>query len=70
MGSVADIKPWFQEDLARTYSSIYFSAKMSKPDASYWYGFLSALVSVCLAVGVNPESFLDPEDVQLLRKKG
>lgn len=62
-----DIKPYFRDDLARTYSSVYFSAKMSRPGTEYWYGFIAALSSVCLAVGVNPESFLSAEDVQLLK---
>lgn len=79
---VSDIKPWFREDLARTLMSIYFASKASPTpnpspigraqigEGSYQVGFAAALSAVALAVGVNPESFLAPEDVQLLRKVG
>lgn len=74
MSNVSDIKPWFREDLARTLMSIYFSSTQassalpSGEDEVYRKGFAAALSSVALAVGVNPESFLSPEDVQRLRK--
>ncbi len=73
--NVSDIKPWFQEDIARTLMSIYFASKSGRGQAQglpiqpdYEAGFAAALASVALAVGVNPESFLSPEDVQALRK--
>jgi hypothetical protein len=66
---VNDIKPWFREDLARTLMSIYFAGKANqRREGDYWTGFAAALSSVALAVGVNPEAFLSPEDIQLLRK--
>ena len=70
-GNVSDIKPWFREDLARTLMSIYFASAANgsqRTDSKYRVGFAAALASVALAVGVNPESFLSPEDVQALRK--
>lgn len=68
--NVSDIKPWFREDIARTLMSIYFASKSgSKSREDYRIGFSAALSSVALAVGVNPESFLSPEDIQLLRKE-
>ena len=72
MSTVSDIKPWFREDIARTMMSIYFASLSSGlRDAgqheNYRTGFATALSSVALAVGVNPESFLAPEDIQLLR---
>lgn len=86
MPNVSDIKPWFREDLARTLMSIYFASKCGTPprpspndkeqernlerEQAYETGFAAALSSVALAVGVNPESFLAPEDVQRLRKVG
>ena len=72
MSNVSDIKPWFREDIARTLMSIYFasaanSAAHTSDNEHYRVGFAAALSSVALAVGVNPESFLAPEDVQRLR---
>jgi hypothetical protein len=74
MGNVSDIKPWFREDLARTLGSIYFASVSARGQAQglpvqgdYMVGFAAALSAVALAVGVNPESFLAPEDVQKLR---
>lgn len=69
--NVSDIKPWLRDDFLRTLSSIYFSNTMNgqEVDAQRRKGFLTGLVSFALAVGVNPESFLSPEDIQLLRKE-
>lgn len=70
--NLSDIKPWFREDIGRTLMSIYFASKSGQrsavSDQDYEAGFAAALASVALAVGVNPESFLAPEDVQALRK--
>ena len=70
MNTVVDIKPWFRDDLARTLASIYFASKSGGQRSADGYeaGFAAALASVALAVGVNPESFLSPEDIQRLRK--
>lgn len=77
MNTVVDIKPWFRDDLARTLASIYFASKSGGQRSAisgqrsadgYEAGFAAALASVALAVGVNPESFLSPEDIQRLRK--
>lgn len=67
--NVSDIKPWFREDLARTLMSIYFAGKANqRREENYQAGFAAALSSVALAVGVNPESFISPEDIKLIRK--
>lgn len=70
--NISDIKPWFREDLARTLMSIYFAsasngAQRTGDTDHYRVGFAAALSSVALAVGVNPESFLAPDDIQRLR---
>lgn len=68
--NVSDIKPWFREDIARTLMSIYFASQASRHSSDsqdYETGFAVALSSVALAVGVNPETFLSPEDIQRLR---
>lgn len=73
MSNVSNIKPWFREDIARILMSIYFAAASANQracnDHRYSVGFAAALSSVALAVGVNPEAFLSPEDIQLLRKE-
>jgi len=72
MSNVSDIKPWFREDIARTLASIYFANKSGQKFAmqsDYATGFASALSSVALAVGINPETFLSPEDIQKLREQ-
>lgn len=71
--NVSDIKPWFREDIARTLMSIYFASQSAQRSAisgqgEYEAGFAAALSSVALAVGVNPETFLSPEDIQRLRR--
>lgn len=68
-----DIKPWFRDDLARTLMSIYFASAangsaQNHGDENFQVGFAAALSSVALAVGVNPESFLRPEDVKRLQR--
>lgn len=72
MRNVSDIKPWFQEDIARTLMSIYFasissSSIQSEEDEKFRVGFATALSSVALAVGVRPESFLAPDDIKLIK---
>lgn len=73
MSGVNDIKPWFRDDIARTLMSIYFASTSAagtrEGEDLYKTGFAAALSSVALAVGVNPESFLLPEDIQRLRSK-
>lgn len=72
MPNVSDIKPWFREDIARTLMSIYFasissSSFKSEEDEKFRIGFATALSSVALAVGVNPESFLASDDIKLIK---
>lgn len=70
MSNVSDIKPWFRDDIARTLMSIYFASAAGNQrtsDAEFRAGFAAALSSVALAVGVNPETFITPEDIQRLR---
>jgi hypothetical protein len=72
MPNVSDIKPWFQEDIARTLMSIYFasvssSSMKSESDEQFRIGFTTALTSVALAVGVKPETFLTPDDIKLIK---
>jgi hypothetical protein len=67
-----NLKPWFKDDIARAMMSIYFSSVMSgsgnQINDEYRKGFAAALSSVAIVVGINPESILQKEDVQLLRE--
>jgi hypothetical protein len=72
MSNVSNIKPWFREDIARVLMSIYFTSISSGANSEgasehYRTGFASALSSVAIMVGVNPESFLDPKDIRLIQ---
>jgi len=70
MSNTNDIKPWFKDDIARTLMSIYFTSKQnSKATGNYEIGFAAAIFSVAMATGVNPETFLDPEEIQKLKAK-
>jgi len=72
MSNVNNVKPWFREDIARALMSIYFASTTANGNNTlskeYRSGFASALSSVAIMVGVNPESFLVPEDINRLRK--
>lgn len=75
MANVADIKPWFDDDITHMLASVYFAAGFKKSDLEdkrlivYRTGFVKALASVAVARGLNPETFISPEDIQLLRKE-
>jgi hypothetical protein len=66
-----NLKPWFRDDIAQAMMSIYFSAVVSRPPQAindeYRTGFAAALSSVAIAMGINPESILQSDDLQLLR---
>lgn len=72
MSNISDLRPWFREDLARVLMSVYFASAISDsrttPNDRYRNGFAAALSSVAINVGVNPETFLTPEDIVLLRQ--
>jgi hypothetical protein len=67
-----NLKPWFREDIARAMMSIYFSSLISRPrqqmNDEYRTGFAAALSSVAIVIGINPESILQSDDIQLLRE--
>lgn len=72
MSNINTIKNWSREDMARTLMSIYFASITASggqkiKESDYQIGFAAALSSVALAVGVNPESFIAPEDIQRLK---
>ncbi|MBN8654855.1 MAG: hypothetical protein J0M11_03895 [Anaerolineae bacterium] len=65
--NVADIRPNFRDDIHRTLSGIYLPASVLMADRYMRTGFALALSSVAINYGINPSSFLKPEDVQLLK---
>lgn len=66
-----NLKPWFRDDLARAIVSIYFSSVVSGNSGNddYRKGFAAALSSIAIVVGINPETILQHEDIQLLRNQ-
>jgi hypothetical protein len=66
-----NLKPLFRDDIARTMLSVYFSSIISRPrkqsSDDYRAGFAAAISSVAIAVGINPETILENEDLGLLR---
>lgn len=75
MANVSDIKPWTATEIERLLASIYYASGFNRSDLSdprrmsYRMGFVKALASIAIARGLNPESFISPEDIQLLRKE-
>ncbi len=67
--SVSRIRPWFLEDLLAVLSAVYFSGRTASRGREYLIGFLSALVAVAIAVGIQPAEFLAGKDVELLKEK-
>lgn len=65
---MSDITPYFREDIARVLMGVYFSSAQSNNQPEHRKAFAAALSSVALAFGVRPDSFLSPEDIQLLKK--
>ncbi len=68
MRDTSDLKAWFREDIARVLMGVNaaaHAARSAQDDAdSFHDGFVAALVSVALVIGVNPEGFLLPDDME------
>ncbi len=67
----SDLKPWFREDIARVLISAYFTMKSANPRSSessdFRIGFASALSSVAINVGINPQQILASEDFEAIQ---
>ena len=65
-----NLKPWFRDDIARAMISIYFASLISRPKEQksdeFRAGFAAALSSIAIVIGINPESILQSDDLQLL----
>lgn len=73
MSDTDNLRPWFREDIARVLMSVYFATATSSqsfqsaPNDEFRRGFASALSSVAINIGLNPESFLAPDDIARLQ---
>lgn len=67
--SVSDIRPNFREDIERTLAGVYLPASVVMYDLSMRTGFALALASVAVNYGIDPQRFLKPEDVQLIKSR-
>ena len=56
------------DEVVAIISAAYFAMKASAIDRMFWMGAVKMASSIVLALGRNPEIFLSPEDVQLLKK--
>lgn len=56
------------DEIIHIISGVYFGMRASAIDRMYWQGAVKMASSIVLALGRNPEVFLHPEDVQLLKK--
>lgn len=66
MKDVADIRPWFREDLRYVLMAIYFAMKVAgwRRNEHEWRGAMDALTALGKAWGVKPEAFLSEADAR------
>lgn len=62
-----DLRPWFTENVLPLIRGLYFSTRPNIVNRERWIGYLLAWSSVILAMGGNPETFMAPDDVQLIK---
>jgi hypothetical protein len=71
--NASDMKIWFREDIARVLVGVNAASRATRPvcgnSDEYRDGFVAALVSVGLVVGISPEAFLPPDDVDSMRRR-
>ncbi len=70
MRDTSDLRAWFREDIAKVLAGINAasrSAGQTRPaDDSFQEGFIAALTSVALTIGIRPENFLMSDDMERL----
>ena len=66
MRDASDLKPWFRDDIARILQGVNAASRIPQAESAdehaYRAGFVMALVSIGLAVGIKPEWILMPDD--------
>jgi hypothetical protein len=50
----SDLRAWYREDIQNILSAIVAASSGMTPDERR--GFITAIVAMCYAVGINPES--------------
>ena len=72
MRNTTDMKIWFREDIARVLVGVNAASRATRPmcgdNDEYRDGFVAALVSVGLVVGINPDAFLPADDVDAVKR--
>lgn len=73
MSNIADVKVWTKETLGNVLSSLYFTKKVTVNTADRkslldWVGWLDGLAAVALYVGIQPGSFISPDDMKLMKE--
>jgi len=66
MANVADIKPWFREDLARILRAVYFSAKQGGLHGERLHGFVMCIGSLALMFGLAAGDVIAADDLYFL----
>jgi len=59
----------YVEDLHRIFCAVYFAAQTGQTNRDVRLGIAIAFSGISLAFGINPESFLSPEDIRLMKIK-
>lgn len=66
MSSVNDIRPYFKEDIKSILSSIYISSYNLITNRDELRGFVRVLVALALSFSINPQEFINIEDLKLV----
>ncbi len=70
MRDTSDLRVWFREDITQVLAGVNAASRSAgqiRPIGDpFQQGFLAALTSVALAVGIRPENFLMSDDLERL----
>lgn len=61
------IKPWYRDDLFHILRGVYFAAQHGVTNKDVRMGIVLVVSSICLTVGIDPQGFLKPDDLQLMK---
>jgi hypothetical protein len=70
MRDTSDLRAWFREDIAKVLAGVNAASRSAGQtrlaDDSFQEGFIAALTSVALTIGIRPENFLMSDDMERL----
>ncbi len=70
MKDTSDLRVWFREDISKVLAGVNAASRSAghvRPAGDpFQEGFLAALTSVALAIGIRPENFLMSDDLERL----